>query len=271
MLLARLRRRALRHPPRGLPAPRRRAARDGAGHPQHGRPAAQDLRGGAQTRVSWWRWGTVPGTAGCSAAPTGWPVRSRTWCRSTSRSPAARLTRGHHRRAAGPVGEVSTGLLVATALFGLAASLAGAAAPARPGSRLSVALTMAACACGFALAADVLATGDAAAVHTEPAAPAARVLAAPRPPRRALRRRLRGRRAVRHGLSPRLPGHGLSSRTGSCVLPLFVTTLLLVPGRVGRRHLPVPLGADGGDVAAPGPGRPPRIAARCSRPASGTR
>jgi formate hydrogenlyase subunit 3/multisubunit Na+/H+ antiporter MnhD subunit len=115
------------------------------------------------------------------------------------------------------------------ALLGLAASLAGAAAPANARIRLSVALTVATCACGFALAAEVLGTGDAATVHT------ARLL-----PLFGFALRLDrlgalfvavtagvGLCAMVFRLGYR--SHGLSSRSGSCILPLFVTTLLLVP------------------------------------------
>ena len=122
-----------------------------------------------------------------------------------------------------------TDLLVATALFGLAASLAGATAPPRARVRVSVALTVAACVCAFALAADVLATGNVATVHTSQLLPLLGF---------SLRLDRLGALfvAVAAGIGLcamvfRLGyrGHGLSSRTGSCVLPLFVTTLLLVP------------------------------------------
>ena len=124
---------------------------------------------------------------------------------------------------------MTSGLLVATALVGLAASVAGAIAPERIRTQLVVALTVAACGCGFAVAAEVLATGHVAVVHTDRLLPlsgfsleldrfGALFVAVSR-----------GRRHLRHGLSARLHGHGLSSRTASCVLPLFVTTLLLVP------------------------------------------
>ena len=103
------------------------------------------------------------------------------------------------------------------------------AAPPRARIRLSVALTAAACVCGFALAADVLATGDAATVHTSQLLPLFGF---------SLRLDRLGALfvAIAAGIGLcamvfRLGyrGHGLSSRTGSCVLPLFVTTLLLVP------------------------------------------
>jgi hydrogenase-4 component B len=124
---------------------------------------------------------------------------------------------------------VRTGLLLAMALLGLAGSLAGTAKPLRARVGLSVTFTIAACVCGFAVAADVLATGHPVAFET-------------------------GRLIPLLGFSLRLDrlgalfvavtagvgfcamvfrlgytGHGLSSRTASCILPLFVTTLLLIP------------------------------------------
>ena len=61
---------------------------------------------------------------------------------------------------------MTAALLVATALMGLAASAAGAIAPARFRVALSSALTIAACALGFVVGAEVLHSGHAAAVHT---------------------------------------------------------------------------------------------------------
>ena len=93
----------------------------------------------------------------------------------------------------------------------------------------SVALTLAACVCGFVLAADVLATGDAATVHATQLLPLLGF---------SLRLGRLGALFVAVSASVGLcamvfrlgyKGHGLSSRTASCVLPLFVTTLLLVP------------------------------------------
>jgi formate hydrogenlyase subunit 3/multisubunit Na+/H+ antiporter MnhD subunit len=124
---------------------------------------------------------------------------------------------------------VKTDLLVALALFGMAASLCGATAPPRARIRLSVALTIASCFCGFALAADVLASGRAASFHTTRLLPLLGF---------SLRLDSLGALfvAVTAGVGVcamvfRLGyrGHGLSSRTASCALPLFVTTLLLVP------------------------------------------
>jgi formate hydrogenlyase subunit 3/multisubunit Na+/H+ antiporter MnhD subunit len=114
-------------------------------------------------------------------------------------------------------------------MLGLLASGAGAAAPAKLRAALTVALTVAACACGFAAAAEVLHTGHTAVVEST---------------------RLMPLSSFSLGLDPlgalfvavaavvgacvmifRLgyAGHGLSSRTASSALPLFVTTLLLVP------------------------------------------
>ncbi len=115
------------------------------------------------------------------------------------------------------------------AFCGLAASLVGAAAPARARTAASMALTAAACASGFALAARVLASGHAASFHTTRLLPLLGF---------SLRLDRLGALfvAVTAGIGIcaavfRLGyrGHGLASRTASCVLPLFVTTLLLVP------------------------------------------
>jgi len=124
---------------------------------------------------------------------------------------------------------VSRDLLVVAGMLGLLASGAGAAAPAKLRAALTVALTVAACACGFAAAAEVLHTGHTAVVEST---------------------RLMPLSSFSLGLDPlgalfvavaavvgacvmifRLgyAGHGLSSRTASSALPLFVTTLLLVP------------------------------------------
>ena len=229
VLRADLRRGALRHPPRRVPASRRRPPRDGTGHPQHGRPAAQDLRGDARTRLvvavgdcardcgvfrgAYGVAGSVADVVPVDVEIPGCPPEPEAIIAALRSS----------------VGEVRTDLLVATALFGLAAARGRGLAPPRARVPPVGALTVAACVCGFA-------AGRRRARHRprgggvhRPAAPAARFLAAARSARRALRRRRRRRRAVRHGLSPRLRGHGLASRSASCVLPFFVTTLLLVP------------------------------------------
>jgi formate hydrogenlyase subunit 3/multisubunit Na+/H+ antiporter MnhD subunit len=124
---------------------------------------------------------------------------------------------------------VSGALLVATALLGLAASCAGAVAPARIRTQLSSALTIAACGCALAAAAGVLRSGHAAVLYTNRLLPVAGFSLV-----------LDRFGALFVAISSvvgicamifRLgyDGHGLSSRTASCVLPLFVTTLLLVP------------------------------------------
>ncbi|MDA8034322.1 MAG: proton-conducting transporter membrane subunit [Actinomycetota bacterium] len=120
-------------------------------------------------------------------------------------------------------------LLVATTLIGLAAAAAGAAAPERLRTPLVSALTAAACGCGLAMALGVLSSGRAAVVHT------GRLL-----PLGGLSLALDRFGALFVAVSAVVAvcamvfrlgydGHGLSSRTASCVLPLFVTALLLVP------------------------------------------
>lgn len=124
---------------------------------------------------------------------------------------------------------MNVGLLAAMALCGLAASLVGAAAPARTRSAASMTLTGAACGCGFAVAARVLVSGNAVSFHTTRLLPLLGF---------SLRLDRLGALfvAVTAGVGLcaavfRLGyrGHGLTSRTASCVLPLFVTILLLVP------------------------------------------
>ena len=120
-------------------------------------------------------------------------------------------------------------LLVGTALIGLTAALAGAATPVRFRIGLSMALTIAACGFGLIAGVDVLRSGHPAEVHTSALMPLSGfsltldrfgalfvVITA-----------VVGICAMvfRVGYT----GHGLSSRTASCILPLFVTTLLLVP------------------------------------------
>ncbi|HVX20078.1 MAG TPA: proton-conducting transporter membrane subunit [Acidimicrobiales bacterium] len=124
---------------------------------------------------------------------------------------------------------MTSGLLAASVLVGLAAAAAGAAAPERLRTPLVAALTVAACGCGLAAAADVLRTGHPAVVATDRLLPlggcsldldrfgALFVVVSAGVAICAMVFRLGYR------------GHGLSSRTASCVLPLFVTTLLLVP------------------------------------------
>lgn len=124
---------------------------------------------------------------------------------------------------------MSAGLLAAMAFCGLAASLVGAVAPARARTTASMAFTAAACGCGFVLAARVLASGQAVSFHTTRLLPLLGF---------SLRLDRLGALfvAVTAGIGIcaavyRLGyrGHGLASRSASCVLPLFVTTLLLVP------------------------------------------
>ncbi len=124
---------------------------------------------------------------------------------------------------------MTAALLVGTVLTGLAASLIGAAAPARFRIGLSTALTIAACVLGLVVGADVLHSGHPALVHTAALMPLSGFSLA-------LDRfgalfvvitAVVGICAMvfRFGYE----GHGLASRTASCILPLFVTSLLLVP------------------------------------------
>jgi len=124
---------------------------------------------------------------------------------------------------------VTAALLVATAFVGLAACLVGMLAPERARTALSSVLTIAACASALGLAADVLRTGQVAVVRTAHLLPLV-----------GLSLSLDRFGALFVGVSAVVAicamvfrlgydGHGLSSRTASGVLPLFVTTLLLVP------------------------------------------
>jgi len=121
------------------------------------------------------------------------------------------------------------GLLIASALLGLAASVAGAVASPRSRTPLTVGGTVAACAVAFAVAAHVLATGEVVRFHTDRLLPLAGFTLQ-------LDRFGALFVAVSAGVGVcaliyRLgyEGHGLVSRTASSTLPLFVTTLLLVP------------------------------------------
>lgn len=127
----------------------------------------------------------------------------------------------------GPAG--STALLEGTALLGLVASAVGALAPERSRTALSSALTIAACACGLVAAAGVLRSGHVAALHTDRLLPLGGLsLALDRfGALFAAVTAVVGACAMVFRLG--YEGHGLSSRTASGVLPLFVTTLLLIP------------------------------------------
>ncbi len=124
---------------------------------------------------------------------------------------------------------MTAALLVGTALAGLAASLIGVAAPARFRIGMSSALTIAACVLGLVVGADVLHSGHPAVVHTTALMPLSGFsLALDR--FGALFVVITGLVGIcamvfRFGYE----GHGLASRTASCILPLFVTSLLLVP------------------------------------------
>ena len=120
-------------------------------------------------------------------------------------------------------------LLVGTALVGLAAALAGATTPGRFRIGLSTALTVAACGFGLIAGVDVLRSGHPAEMHTSALMPLSGFSLA-------LDRfgalfvvitAVVGICAMIFRIG--YTGHGLSSRTASCILPLFVTTLLLIP------------------------------------------
>ena len=110
------------------------------------------------------------------------------------------------------------------ALFGLAASLVGAAAPARARAAASVALTVGRVCLRVRPGRRRARDRPRRLVPYHPAAPLARVLAAPRPVGALFVAvtAVIGICATVFRLGYR--GHGLASRTASCVLPLFVTT-----------------------------------------------
>ncbi len=124
---------------------------------------------------------------------------------------------------------MSAALLAAAAMLGLLASGAGAVAPVKLRAVLTVILTVAACGCAGAAAVEVLSTGHTAVIETGSLMPLSRfalgldalgalfTLVAASIGACAM--------VFRLGYA----GHGLSSRTASSTLPLFVTTLLLVP------------------------------------------
>jgi hydrogenase-4 component B len=120
-------------------------------------------------------------------------------------------------------------LFVATVLCGFAAATVGAIAPARVRTPCTVWLTVVACGGGFAVAARVMATGRPVRIVTDHLLPLSGLTLV-----------LDRFGALFVAVSAVVAvcamvfrlgyhGHGLSSRTASCVLPLFVTTLLLVP------------------------------------------
>ena len=124
---------------------------------------------------------------------------------------------------------MTSAFLAGTALTGLAASFSGAVTPVRTRTGVSTALTIAACGLGLGVGADVLYSGRPAVVDTGDLMPLSTF---------ALDLNRFGALFVvitavvglcamvfRLGYS----GHGLSSRTASVILPLFVTSLLLVP------------------------------------------
>jgi formate hydrogenlyase subunit 3/multisubunit Na+/H+ antiporter MnhD subunit len=124
---------------------------------------------------------------------------------------------------------VTADLLIAAALVGLLAAAAGAVAPERLRAEVVSVLTVVASGCGLAVALGVLRSGRAAVVHT------GRLL-----PLGGLSLRLDRFGALFVAVSAVVAisamifrlgyeSHALSSRTASCVLPLFVTALILVP------------------------------------------
>ncbi len=128
---------------------------------------------------------------------------------------------------------MSSGLLVSVTVLGLVASSAGAIAPERIRTPLSSWLTIATCGVGLVVSAMVLQGGRAAVVRTDHLLPFS-----------GFSLTLDRFGALFMGVSAGVgvcamlfrlgyEGHGLSSRTASSVLPLFVTTLLLVPAASG--------------------------------------
>ncbi|MCU1492537.1 MAG: hypothetical protein JWO62_301 [Acidimicrobiaceae bacterium] len=124
---------------------------------------------------------------------------------------------------------MTSGLLVATTVLGLAASVVGAIAPEKTRTPLSSWLTIVACGFGFVVAVMVLKSGHVAVVHTDQLLPLS-----------GFSLTLDRFGALFMAISAAIgacamvfrlgyDGHGLSSRTASSVLPLFVITLLLVP------------------------------------------
>ena len=124
---------------------------------------------------------------------------------------------------------MTSALLVATALIGLTASLAGAAAPLRLRIGVSTTLTIAACGLGLIDGADVLHSGHPAVVQSTALMPLSSFsLVLDRfGALFVVTTAVVGICAMVFRLG--YAGRGLSSRTASCILPVFVTTLLLVP------------------------------------------
>ena len=103
---------ALRPALRRLAAPRRRAAGDRPGHPQHARGAGAHLGGHAGLRNGWSRSATAPSTAASSPAAT----RSSGGVEALSRSiftfPAVRLPRPHCCAASSPYSKADCSLSI---------------------------------------------------------------------------------------------------------------------------------------------------------------
>jgi hydrogenase-4 component B len=120
-------------------------------------------------------------------------------------------------------------LLVATALAGTAASISGAIGSARVRINVSAVLTIAACACGLAVAVGVLHSHHGVALYTNRLIPLTGLSLAldPLGSLFVAITSVVGICAMVFRLG--YEGHGLSSRTASSALPLFVTTMLFVP------------------------------------------
>ncbi|MGO9560567.1 MAG: proton-conducting transporter membrane subunit [Acidimicrobiales bacterium] len=120
-------------------------------------------------------------------------------------------------------------LLVAASLLGIAASVSGTIGPTRIRITLSAVLTIAACSVALVVAAGVLHSNHAVLLYTDHLIPLTGLSLA-LDPLGALFVAIAsvvGICAMVFRLG--YEGHGLSSRTASSVLPLFVTTLLFVP------------------------------------------
>jgi formate hydrogenlyase subunit 3/multisubunit Na+/H+ antiporter MnhD subunit len=124
---------------------------------------------------------------------------------------------------------VTSSFLVASALLGLVASAVGAIAPKTFRNELSSVLAIAGCGCALVAAGGVLHSGQVAVVHTSQLLPLSGFSLS-----------LDRFGALFSAISALVgvcamvfrlgyDGHGLSSRTASAVLPVFVTTLFLVP------------------------------------------
>jgi len=124
---------------------------------------------------------------------------------------------------------VSDVSVVAAAAAGLAASIAGGTLPVGARVRVAAALTWGACAAGLVAAITVLHSGHAMVLHTSQLIPLTGVTMVLDPLGAVfvVVTAVVGVAATVYWLG--YAGHGLSSRTASAVLPVFVTSMLLVP------------------------------------------